>query len=62
MESHPYTKPRGVGPVTTELTPGAGPSLLIGAILIGVEVPGFRRRAGRVCPILRLRQGKKEET
>jgi hypothetical protein len=23
MESHPYTKPRGVGPVTTELTPGA---------------------------------------
>ena len=55
MESHPYTKPRGVGPVTTELTPGAGPSLWIGAILIGVEVPGFRRQAGRVCPILRLR-------
>ncbi len=25
MESHPYTKPRGVGPVTTELTPGAEP-------------------------------------
>jgi len=23
MESHPYTKPRGVGPITTELTPGA---------------------------------------
>src|ERR1700730_7460832 len=23
MESHPYTKPRGVGPVTTQLTPGA---------------------------------------
>ena len=26
MESHPYTKPRGVGPVTTELTPGAEPT------------------------------------
>jgi len=26
MESHPYTKPRGVGPVTTELTPGAEPA------------------------------------
>ena len=25
MESHPYTKPRGVGPVTTQLTPGASP-------------------------------------
>ena len=25
MESHPYTKPRGVGPVTTQLTPGAEP-------------------------------------
>ncbi len=25
MESHPYTKTRGVGPVTTELTPGAEP-------------------------------------
>ena len=23
MESYPYTKPRGVGPVTTQLTPGA---------------------------------------
>ena len=23
MESHPYAKPRGVGPVTTQLTPGA---------------------------------------
>ena len=27
MESHPYTKTRGVGPVTTELTPGAEPDL-----------------------------------
>src|SRR6202140_4602530 len=27
MESHPYTKPRGVGPVTTQLTPGAKPDL-----------------------------------
>src|ERR1700680_5149348 len=26
MESHPYTKPRGVGPVTTQLTPGAEPA------------------------------------
>ena len=26
MESHPYTKPRGVGPVTTELTSGAEPA------------------------------------
>src|ERR1700686_4151982 len=26
MESHPYTKPRGVGPVTTQLTPGAQPA------------------------------------
>ena len=26
MESHPYKKPRGVGPVTTELTPGAEPA------------------------------------
>ncbi len=26
MESHPYIKPRGVGPVTTELTPGAEPA------------------------------------
>ena len=26
MESHPYTKPRGVGPVTTELTPSAEPT------------------------------------
>src|ERR1700730_4102999 len=26
MESYPYTKPRGVGPVTTELTPGAEPA------------------------------------
>ncbi len=26
MESHPYTKPRGVGPVTTQLTPGADPA------------------------------------
>src|ERR1700676_5425725 len=26
MESHPYKKPRGVGPVTTELTPGAEPT------------------------------------
>ena len=26
MESHPYTKPRGVGPVTTELTPHAEPA------------------------------------
>src|SRR3984893_13192905 len=27
MESHPYTKTRGVGPVTTKLTPGAEPAL-----------------------------------
>ena len=26
MESHPYTKTRGVGPVTTQLTPGAEPA------------------------------------
>src|ERR1700676_1631495 len=26
MESHPYTKPRGVGPVTTQLTTGAEPA------------------------------------
>ena len=26
MESHPYTKTRGVGPVTTQLTPGAQPA------------------------------------
>src|SRR6202035_4531752 len=26
MESHPYTKPRGVGPVTTQLPPGAEPA------------------------------------
>ena len=26
MESHPYTKPRGVGPVTTQLTPDAEPA------------------------------------
>ena len=26
MESYPYTKPRGVGPVTTKLTPGAEPA------------------------------------
>ena len=26
MESHPYTKTRGVGPITTELTPGAEPT------------------------------------
>jgi len=26
MESHPYTKTRGVGPVTTKLTPGAEPA------------------------------------
>src|ERR1700680_2810131 len=26
MESHPYTKPREVGPVTTQLTPGAEPA------------------------------------
>src|ERR1700720_2518073 len=26
MESHPYTKSRGVGPVTTQLTPGAEPA------------------------------------
>src|ERR1700676_4150502 len=26
MESYPYTKPRGVGPVTTQLTPGAEPA------------------------------------
>ena len=26
MESHPYTKPRGVGPVTTQSTPGAEPA------------------------------------
>jgi len=27
MESHPYTKTRGVGPVTTQLTPGAEPAV-----------------------------------
>src|SRR5580700_4718790 len=26
MESHPYTKTRGVGPVTTQLTPGVEPA------------------------------------
>src|ERR1700719_2127848 len=26
MESHPYTKPRGVGPVNTQLTTGADPA------------------------------------
>src|ERR1700676_3279639 len=26
MESNPYTKTRGVGPVTTQLTPGAEPA------------------------------------
>ena len=47
MESHPYTKPRGVGPVTTQLTPGAEPAsraggrtLSYGCLIRGFEISG----------------------
>ena len=43
MESHPYTKTRGVGPVTTQLTPGAEPAPR-------PDVGGFRGRCGRLRP------------
>jgi putative ABC transport system ATP-binding protein len=49
MESHPYTKPRGVGPVTTELTPRAEP----GAAQPPIE-PGVRDGAAiRIADLAR---------
>ena len=42
MESHPYTKPRGVGPVTTELTPGAEPTAAQTSTALFVSAHRFR--------------------
>ena len=51
MESHPYTKTRGVGPVTTQLTPGAEPAPR-------PYVGGFRAAVGDCAP---LRKGREKD-
>src|ERR1700680_2703944 len=50
MESHPYTKPRGVGPVTTELTPGAEPT----AAQPPIANSAFRIKLGILLPVALL--------
>ena len=50
MESHPYKKPRGVGPVTTELTPGAEPT----AAQPPIANPAFRVKLGILLPVALL--------
>ena len=45
MESYPYTKPMGVGPVTTKLTPGAEPASRAGGRPLSYSclIADFRR-------------------
>src|ERR1700686_3373551 len=50
MESHPYTKPRGVGPVTTELTPDPEPT----AAQPPIANPAFRIKLGILLPVALL--------
>ena len=59
MESHPYTKPRGVGPVTTELTPGAEPASWKFAVAPGkqLDVTNTQNPADSIPPCVRIPPG-----
>ena len=58
MESHPYTKPRGVGPVTTQLTPGAEPASWKSAGAPGqLDVTNAQNPAVGIPPCVRIPLG-----
>src|ERR1700730_3601830 len=60
MESHPYTKPRGVGPVTTQLTPGAEPASwkFAGAPGPCSRSPTYRAWSESLCHLLQIQRAR----